>query len=331
MGIAKFINKHLFSILIVVICFGLLLGYIYPNSGKYLEILYPVSLFVMIYPMMVEIKFSEVAMASKQIGFITLIIIFNYLVSPLLAAFLGHIFLSGYPDFAIGLIINGTVPCGGLIVAWTAMAKGNVPMTVVIMVVSLLAGIVLIPFCISVLVGKYVPVDAWEMFWNVVYTIVVPLVLGILTRKWLIKKWGDEKFDNIKPIFPAMSGIGLFMVFFIAMVSQSLVLINNPRYLGVIVLPLISFYFLLLVIIVLYARIARINYPDMVSFFYGVESKNSSIALAIAVTSFSSLTALPIAARLIIQISFLIGFYKLSPYLQAYWSKVLPIPGKAST
>ncbi|MEL7564563.1 MAG: bile acid:sodium symporter [Dehalobacterium sp.] len=331
MGIARFINKNLFIIVIVVICFALVLGYIYPNSGQYLEKFYPLSLFLMIYPMMVGLKFSEIAFASKRIGFLILIIIFNFIVSPLLAAFLGHLFLADYVDFAVGLIVNGTVPCGGMIVAWTAMSKGNVPMTVVLMVVSMLAGIVLIPLCIWILVGKYVPVDALEMFQNIVVTIVVPLVLGILTGKLLIKKWGQERFDKITPIFSAISGGGMFMVFCIAMASQSVALINNPHYLAVITLPLICFYLLLSFIIMVYARLFRINYPDMVSFYYGVGSKNSSVALAIAVVSFSSLTVLILAARLIIQLGFLIGFLKLSPYIQTYWSKVIPITEKTVT
>lgn len=234
----------------------------------------------MLHPMMVEIKISEVVKASKQISFLLLVMILNYVVSPLLATLLAHIFLSGYPDFAIGLIINGTVPCGGIIVAWTAMSKGNVPMTVVIMVVSLLAGIIMIPFWIWVLAGQYVPLDAWKMFQTILYTIIVPLLLGHLTRTWLIKKWGEKKFNVIRLIFPAASSIGLFLVFFIAIVSQSTILFNNPRYLGLVALPLTVFYSLLLSLIVFYARFTRMNYPDMVSLFYGV-GKNAAIPLAL--------------------------------------------------
>jgi len=326
MRAAKLINKHLFIILMVVICLGLILGSLYPKSGEYLKMFYPITLFIMLYPMMVEIKINEVVKASKRISFITLIMILNYVVSPLLAAIIAHIFLSGYTDFAIGLIINGTVPCGGMIVAWTAMSKGNVPLTVVIMVISLLAGIVMIPFWIWVLAGQYIPIDAWGMLETILYTIVMPLLLGQLTRMWLIKKWSEERLGQIRPIFPAVSAIGLLMVFFIAMVSQSTVLFNNPRYLGVIALPLVVFYFLLLSLIILYARFTRMNYPDMVSLFYGVGAKNAAIPLALAVVFFSPLTIFLLALKLVIQISFLTGFYKITPYLEAYWIEVLKIP-----
>ncbi|MBF7082969.1 arsenic resistance protein [Desulfallas sp. Bu1-1] len=322
MRVANFINKHLIALLMGVICLGLFLGYLYPESGKRLEIFYPLTLFIMLFPMMVTIKISEVVKASKRLGFMTVVTFLNYIVSPLLAALLGYIFLSGYPDFAIGLIINGTVPCGGMIVAWTAMSRGNTPLTLVIVVISLLAGILLIPFWIWALAGKYVPVDPWNMLHTIFYTIVVPLFLGNITRIGIIRKWGREKFDELKSVFSAVSALGFFAVFFIAMMSQSEVLLKNPQYLGIVTLPLIVFYVLLLGATILYAWFARINYPDMVSLFYGVNAKNASIALALAVVFFSPLTVLILAVKPVVQVIFMTIFYKISPYLQEYWVKV---------
>lgn len=322
--VAKFINKHFIILLIGVICFGLFFGYLYPEASKYLEVLYPVCLFVMLFPMMVTIKISEVVNAFKRVRFMTVVMILNYFISPILAAFIAQIFLSGYPDFAIGLIINGTVPCGGMIVAWTAMSKGNTPMTLVIMVLSLLAGIILIPFWIWILAGKYVPVDAWKILQTVLYTIVVPLFLGNFTRTWLATKWGPEKFDQVKPVFTATSMLGLFMIFLIAMTSQSDLLLKNPHYLGIVALPLTAFQVLLVIITILYAWLTQTNYPDMVSLYYSVNGKNLAIALALAVVFFSPLTVLVLAVKSVIQVSFAAAFYRTTPYLQKHWIKLSP-------
>ena len=323
MHIAKFINKHLIVLLIGVIGLGLFLGYLFPEGGQALEMFYPVSLFLMLYPMMVDIKINDVVSASTRVGFMAVVMILNYIVAPLLSAFLGHMLLAGYPDFAIGLIINGTVPCGGMIVAWTVMSRGNAPMTLVITVLSLLAGIALIPFWIWILAGQYVPIDAWKMLQTILYTIIVPLLLGNLTRNWLVNKWGQERFNQTKPIFPAASAMGLFMVFFIAMMSQSVILLENPHYWGIVALPLLIFYVLLFSITILYARLTRISYPDMVSLFYGVVGKNASIALALAVIFFSPLTVLLLAVKPLVQISFLTTFHKLSPYLEKRWHNIV--------
>ena len=313
-------------LLMGVIVLGLIIGYFYPGAGKQLQRFYPFSLFIMLYPMMVGIKISEVTGAAKRVGFMTVVMILNYLVSPLLAALLAQVFLSDYTDFAVGLILTGVVPCAGMIVAWTAMAKGNAPMTLVITVLSLLAGIVLIPLWMWALAGKYVPVDAWEMLQTILYTIVVPLILGNLTRAWLVKKWGQKKFGEMKPVFPAVSALGMYMVFFISMMSESVALVNNPQYLGIIAVPLVIFYTLLFSIAILYARLTRTNYPDMVALTYGVSGKNISIALALAVVFFAPLTVMIIAIKPLIQVLFMAGFYKLTPRLQKYWAKVVPSP-----
>ncbi|AEG13926.1 Bile acid:sodium symporter [Desulfofundulus kuznetsovii DSM 6115] len=329
MRVAQFINKHMIQLLMAVIALGLLLGYLLPDTGKRLQVFYPVALFIMLYPMMVGIKIGEVVGAARRVGFMTVVMVFNYLISPLLAALLARVFLSGYPDFAVGLILTGVVPCAGMIVAWTAMAKGNAPMTLVITVTSLLAGIVLIPLWMSALAGKYVPVDAWKMLQTIFYTIVVPLVLGNLTRVWLVKKWGQKKFADYKPVFPAVSALGMYLVFFISMMSESVTLVRNPQYLGVIALPLVIFYTLLFGVSILYARLTRTGYPDMVALAYGVSGKNISIALALAVVFFSPLTVMIIAVKPLIQVLFMAGFFRLSPYLQKYWVKVVPEPGAA--
>jgi ACR3 family arsenite efflux pump ArsB len=319
--VAQFINKHMIKLLMGVIVLGLLVGYILPGLGKQLQVLYPVALFVMLYPMMVGIKIDEVAGAAKRVGFMSVVMLFNYLLSPLLAALLAQIFLAGYPDFAVGLILTGVVPCAGMIVAWTSMAKGNAPMTLVITVTSFLAGIILIPLWMSVLAGKYVPVNAWKMIETITYTIVIPLILGNLTRIWLVKRWGPKKFMELKPVFPAISALGMYMVFFISMMAESVTLVRNPQYLGIIAMPLVVFYTLLFGFSVLYARLTRTSYPDMVALAYGVSGKNISIALALAVVFFSPLTVMIIAIKPLVQVLFMAGFYRLTPTLQKYWAQ----------
>lgn len=320
MKIATFINKYLIHLLAIVIFFGLLIGYLYPEAGNELKIMYAIAQFIMLYPMMIGIRIGEVVQAFTKLRFITITMVLNFIISPLLAAFLGHTFLFAYPDFAVGLIINGTVPSSAMLVTWTAMARGNAPLTLIVSVVSLLTGIVLIPVCIWLLVGKYVHVDILKMLEIVMYAVIIPLILGNLTRQWLVKKWGQEKFNQMRPIFPATSAVGMYMVFFISSVSQSVVLVQNPHYVGVIALPLIIFYMIIFIISVLYARITRMSYPDMVSLYYSVSGKNVSIALVLALY-FSPLTVMIIAIKPLIQVSFMTGFLRVAPFLRKYWGK----------
>lgn len=144
MFVFDFINRYLIRILVCVIVAGLVTGSVIPSAGPISRPLYSVCLFVMLYPMMVGIKLGEVTGAARRVGLMIVVMLFNYLLSPLVAAGLAEFFLGSYPDFAVGMILTGVAPWPGMIVAWTGMTGGNTAMALVITVLSLLAGIVLI-------------------------------------------------------------------------------------------------------------------------------------------------------------------------------------------
>ncbi|WP_207712661.1 hypothetical protein [Desulfofundulus sp. TPOSR] len=75
MRVAQFINKHMIQLLMAVIALGLLLGYLLPDTGKRLQVFYPVALFIMLYPMMVGIKIGEVVGAARRVGFMTVVML----------------------------------------------------------------------------------------------------------------------------------------------------------------------------------------------------------------------------------------------------------------
>ncbi|MCF8011910.1 MAG: bile acid:sodium symporter [Clostridiales bacterium] len=316
---ARFINKNLIKFLMLVIVIGVIVGYYFPNLGSALQPLTPVSLLVMLYPMMIGIKLEEVTKAVKQWKLLSISMIFNYVVSPLLGGALAALFLSSYPEFAVGLILTAAVPCAGMVVAWTGMAKGNIPAAIVITALSLLAGIILIPAWMTLLAGKYVAVSPLGMLKTISLVIVIPLVLGNLTRRMLLNKYGQDKFMQIKEAFPAVSALGMYTVFFISMTAEARHIINHPEYLGIIAVPLAILYILMFSIPVLYAQITGMEYGDMIALTFSVGGKNISIALALALFFFEPLTVMIIAMKPLVQVVFMAGFYRLSPYLRKKW------------
>lgn len=329
MAIFQFINRFLIQLLMAAIAAGLVVGHFFPNLGPMLQPFYPLCLFIMLYPMMVGIKLGEVAGAARRLGFIAVAMVLNYLLSPLAAAGLAKVFLGSHPDFAVGLILTGVVPCAGMIVAWTGMAGGNMSLALVITVLSLLAGIVLIPAWMLALANTYVPVNALGMLKTILMAIVVPLILGNLTRIGLVKWKGQKKFMELKSIFPAVSALGMYSVFFISMSAEAATLVHHPEYLLLIALPLVILYAVLFCVGILCARLGKMNFADMVALTYGVGGKNISIALALAVLFFSPLTVMIIAIKPLVQVLFMAGFFRFSSPLKRWWDKDEKIEGEA--
>ncbi|MHB1416337.1 MAG: arsenic resistance protein, partial [Chloroflexota bacterium] len=158
------------------------------------------------------------------------------------------------------------------------------------------------------------------MFQQIIVAVVVPLILGDLTRRAIIRAWGGDGFKEVKPILPGVSMLGMYMIVFISMALEANNVLHNPQYFLIVLVPLAFFYAILFGGSVLFSRWMRFNYADMVAFAYGVAGKNISIALALATIFFSPLTVLVLALKPIIQIGFMASFLRLSPRMRKWFA-----------
>ncbi len=199
--ISKGIESNLILLILLSIAAGVAFGWRFPDQAHGLKGYSKAALFIMLYPMMIGLRIEEVGKAAANLKLLSLSMLFNFVLSPLLAAGLAYVFLHSRPDFAVGLILTGTVPCAGMVAGWTGYAKGNVALAMVVVALSLLVSIVMIPIWMPILAGVYVQLDAWAMFKDILITVVVPLILGDLTRR-LIIRWkspADIPTDQADP------------------------------------------------------------------------------------------------------------------------------------
>jgi ACR3 family arsenite efflux pump ArsB len=314
--ISKGMESKLILFIIFAILAGVTFGWLFPNAAQGLKGYTPLVLFIMLYPMMIGLSIEQVGKAAANLKLISLSMIFNFVLSPPLAAGLAYLFLRNRPDFAVGLILTGTVPCAGMVAAWTGYAKGNVALAMVIVALSLLISIVMIPLWMPVLAGVYVQLDAWAMFKDILIVVVVPLILGDLTRRLILRFQGPETFQQIRPILPGVSMLGMGMIMFISMALEANNLVKHPQYFLIVLVPLACLYAIVFTGSVLFSKLAKFSYGDMIAFSYGVAGKNMSIALALAAIFFNPMTVLVLAIKPIIQIAFMTAFLRLSPWLQ---------------
>jgi ACR3 family arsenite transporter len=316
--ISKGISSNLILLIILSIVAGVAFGWLFPAQAKGLKAYTTVALFIMLYPMMIGLRIEEVGKATTNLKLISLSMLFNFVLSPLLAAGLAYLFLHTRPDFAVGLILTGTVPCAGMVAGWTGYAHGNVALALVIVALSLLFSIIMIPIWMPVLAGVYVQIDAWAMFKDILIAVVVPLILGDLTRRLIIRLKGVETFKQVSPILPGTSMLGMYMIVFISMAMEANNVIKHPQYFLIVLVPLALLYTIMFSGSVLFSKLARFPYEDMIAFSYGVAGKNISIALALAAIFFSPMTVLVLALKPVIQISFMTIFLRISPWLKAH-------------
>ncbi|WP_282706933.1 ACR3 family arsenite efflux transporter [Natroniella acetigena] len=219
---------------------------------EYAQVSIPVAILIwfMIYPMMLEIDFSSLLKVKERTKPLTMVTVSNWLIKPFTMAFFAWLFFrhifSGLisPDLAdqyiAGAILLGSAPCTAMVFVWSYLTDGDPEYTLT--QVALDDSILIFAYApiVMLLLGVtdfVVPYNT--IILSVVLYVVVPLVAGYLSRKYLIKTKGIEWFENvfIKKL-DNVTIIGLLLTLIIIFSFQGDALINNPIHVLLIAIPI---------------------------------------------------------------------------------------------
>lgn len=314
----KFLQKNLvYTIPVSMIC-GLVGGGYLFDAKPLKQLIIPIT-FVMVYPMMVTLNVKSIFQGKDTKLQLTTQLI-NFILVPIIVFAIGKIFFAGeaekYGLWAVGLFLIGVLPASGMTISWTGFAKGNKEAATKMLVFGLLIGAMAAPVYTKVFMGATVDVDMMFMFQEICIFVFVPLVAGILTQNYLVKKHGKKAWMEIyKPKFPPISALGVTMIAFVAMSLKAKNIIANPADIMVILVPLIIFYLLSYIMLTVIGKMMFAR-GDAIAMVFGVVMRDLSIALAIAMTAFKEqgmTIALLIALAYVIQIQSAAWYIKLVP------------------
>ena len=210
-----------------------------------------VLIWLMIYPMMLQIDFSSIKHVGKAPKGIILTLVVNWLIKPFTMAFFAWIFfdqlfsafiepeLAG--EYIAGAILLGVAPCTAMVFVWSYLTDGDPNYTLV--QVSINDLIILVAFVplVGLLLGitdVSIPYDT--LVASVVIFVVVPLVAGVITNKLLIKKYGDSWFkEQFLPRFKPVSIVALLLTLVLLFAFQGSTILSNPLIILLVAVPLI--------------------------------------------------------------------------------------------
>ena len=113
----------------------------------------PIGLFLMMYPAMTNVRLGEVGSAFRSPRQLGVVLLFNYLIAPFFMLLLANLFVSD-PELHTGLVLYGLAPCIAMVIVFTYLAKGNVPMALVFVAINSVAQMLLIPVYARLLIGN---------------------------------------------------------------------------------------------------------------------------------------------------------------------------------
>lgn len=243
--------------------------------------------FLMVYPMMVAVNIQEVFKpGGGKLQGVTLAI--NFVLIPLLGYSLGLVFFSEQPLMRLGLLLTSLLPTSGMTISWTGFAKGNVPAAIRMTVFGLILGSLLAPLYLKALMGTVMDIPLADVFVQILVIVFLPLVLGYVTQRWLVKQYGTDRFNTaLKPKFAPFSTLGVLGIVFVSMALKSQSIVSQPLLLLRYLLPLVVIYAINFGISTLTGKKLFVR-ADGVALVYGTVMRNLSIALAIAMGVFGA-------------------------------------------
>lgn len=213
----------------------------------------PVAILVwlMIYPMMLQIDFSSIKNVGRRPKGLILTLVVNWLIKPFTMAFFAWIFFTKIyaafiaPELAgeyiAGAILLGAAPCTAMVFVWSYLTNGDANYTLVQVSVNDLIILVAFVPIVGLLLGitdVHVPYDT--LVSSVVIFVVVPLLTGFLTHKILIRKKGEEWFKTtFLPRFKPVSILALLLTLVLLFAFQGNTITENPLIILLVAIPLI--------------------------------------------------------------------------------------------
>jgi len=258
-GGLDFFGRYLSLWVALCIVAGVALGQIAPivpevlSRFEYASVSIPVAILIwlMIYPMMVQIDFASIMRAGRQPKGLTITLTVNWLIKPFtmfLVAWLFFrvIFAAWIPadlatEYLAGAILLGAAPCTAMVFVWSYLTRGDAAYTLVQVAVNDLILLVAFAPIVLLLLGiSAITVPYDTVLLSVLLYIVVPLVAGYLSRVYLIRHKGTAWFTEVflKRLSP-LTIIGLLLTLILLFSFQGEVILNNPFHIGLIAVPLI--------------------------------------------------------------------------------------------
>ena len=287
-------EKYLALWVIACMGIGLILSQYLPglsttiNSWQIKGISIPIGicLFLMMYPALLNLQIEELKKLMRNPKPIFLTLISNWIIAPIVTVYLANIFLKGYDQLIVSLILLGSSPCTAMVLVWGALAHGNQEQNVINTSLNTVTIMFLYAPIVSLLTGiQNIPIDKALLIASVLVFIGIPIVLGHLSKKYLVNTRGETWFnDTYRPLVGQISIIALLTTLIVLFSLNGEVLLTHPDLMIKVSTPLIIGFVIVVGYNLLVTRLVGLHYREAIITVIIGSSSHFEIAIATAIS-----------------------------------------------
>jgi ACR3 family arsenite transporter len=216
----------------------------------HVNLIVAVLIWIMIYPMMIQIDFAAVRDVGKKPQGLMLTLVINWLIKPFTMAALGVLFFKylfapfvdpqSANEYIAGMILLGVAPCTAMVFVWSQLTKGDPNYTLVQVSVNDLIMVFAFAPIAAFLLGVTDLAVPWQtLLLSTVLYVVLPLVAGVLTRQWLRSRGGEAVVNGFVKLLKPWSVVGLIATVVLLFGFQAETIVAQPLVIAMIAVPLL--------------------------------------------------------------------------------------------